>query len=534
MEYLDELFILLLVLQGVYNLYQKVTGGNAAEQAENMPPPEEDDGTWSLMLGRAREQVRSAQQQLVRNLLRARRVAEGLTGPRVEPLRRAIDQRVRPAMLEIGAELEALEAHFGPAEGDDPDDEEAARRMAEWSARADDLRRLLTRSARLMEALGAIENGARWRSDPRLGEILGDIDVVADSMLAPLAAGGRLDRVAWPEGPPLTLPAVSDPDTLRALLDGHPLVFVDSDVVDEQDRWPRVIQAVARAVIATLPGVLAPLRRALDPGVPAWLPRQQGRQIVFDPQAAAARWLDALAVDALAALMMGPVALAALVEHLARPEDPYAVVRARAGRDHRTVGRTPPDHLRVAAMAAVLTRMGYDVEARDLRQRWDALHGEPEALILPSLFGPAVGLPLERALEPLRAPLMALVADRHAALGDRSFSGLGHFEMSPGLWARARQRAESVAAGRAFSDAPRIVVAAALIAAERQGAFDHRLDRAVHRLITQPGERLPSDPHYRPRRVDLGDPLTARDLIDAIVLRSALHRPHGARARRKL
>lgn len=534
MEYLDELFILLLVLQGVYNLYQKVTGGNAAEQAENMPPPEEDDGTWTLMLGRAREQVRSAQQQLIVHLLRARQVAEGLTGPRVEPLRRAVDERVRPAMREIGAELDALAAHFGSAEDGAPTAEDAARRMAEWSARADDLRRLLTRSARLMEALGAIENAARWRSDPRLGEILGDIDTVAASMLAPLAAAGRIDRVAWPEGPPLTLPAVNDPATLRALLDGHPLVFVDGDVVDEQARWPRVTEAVARTVLATLPGLVAPLRRALDPGVPAWLPRQQGRQIVFDPQAAAARWLDALAVDALAAIMMGPIALAALVERRARPEDPYAVIRARAGHDHRTIGRTPPDHLRVAAMAAVLTRMGYDVEARDLRQRWDTLHGEPEALTLPSLFGPAVGLPLERALEPLRGPLTALVSDRHTALGDSTFSELGHFEMSPGLWARARQRAEFVAAGRAFSDSPRIVVAAALLAAERKGAFDHRLDRAVHRLVTQPGERLPADPHYRPRRVDLGDPLTARDLIDAIVLRSALHRPHGASARRRL
>lgn len=536
MEYLDELFILLLVLQGVYNLYQRVTGGNAAQKAEEMPPPEQDDGTWSLMLDRARERVEASRGQLVTHRERARLLAERLTGPRVIALRRAVEDRVLPELDAIDAGMARLAEHFAAPDAEAPPDaEEAARQMAGWSARSEEMRALLSRSARLHEALGAIDGAARWRDDARLGAILGDVDAVADSMLAPLVQAARADRIDWPEGRPLTLPEVGDPETLRALLDQHPVVFVDNDVVDEQTRWPLVVDAVARAVVRTVPDLIEPLRDALDPGVPPWLPRQVGRDIVFDTRAAGARWLDAVAVDAVAAVMMGPVALHALIERLARPGDPYAVIRVRPGQDHRTVGHEPPAHLRVVLMASALTRLGYDVEARELLDRWDELHGAPRVLSLPSLFGPAVGLPVDSAASPLLGPLGELVTGRHAALGDRGFAALGGFEMSPGLWSRARHRAKQLADNQSFSDEPRVVVAGALLAADRGEGFTPRLDRAVHRLITHPGERAPADPHYRPRQIHLGDPLTARDLIEAVVLRGALSRPHSApSARRRL
>lgn len=536
MEYLDELFILLVVLQGVYSLYQRVTGGDASKKAEEMPPPEEDDGTWALMLARARERVDAARQQLVAHRERARLLAERLSGSRVAALRRAVEERVMPELDAIDGGMALLARHFVLPEGEAaPNAEEAARQMAAWSARSDELRDLLGRSARMAEALGAIDGAARWRDDARLGAILGDVDAVADSMLAPLAQAARADRVDWPEGRALTLPEVGDPETLRRLLADHPVVFVDNDVVDEQTRWPVVIEAVARAVLRTVPDLLDPLRDALNPGVPPWLPRQVGRDIVFDTRPAGARWLDVVAVDAVAAVMMGPVALHALIERLARPGDPYAVVRVRPGQDHRTVGPVPPAHLRVVLVASALTRLGYDVEARELLDRWDEMHGAPRVLSLPSLFGPAVGLPVDSAAAPLLGPVGELVTERHAALGDRGFGAITGFEMSPGLWGRARHRARQLADNQAFADEPRLVVAGALLAADRGEGFTTRLDRAVHRLITHPGERAPADPHYRPRQIHLGDPLTARDLIEAIVLRGALSRPQAPQsARRRL
>ncbi len=537
MEFIDELFILLVVLQGVYNLYQRVTGGNAGEQAENMPPPEEDDGTWTIMLVRARERTARAREQLARNRQRAQRVAAGLGGAAVAPLRRAIEQRLVPEFDRIDAALAALAARLAEVdlEDDGPEAaERAARLMSDWAARADEMRELLGRQARLVDVLGALEGAARWRNDPRLGPIMADVDAVAASMLAPLAAGAGSGWFDWPGGAPLTLPEVGDPDAVRGLLAEHPVVFVDTDVADGQTRWPAVIEAVARTVVRTRPALLRPIIEARHPGVPAWLPRQQGRRVVFDLQAAAGAWFEAVAVDVLAALMMGPAALMGLIERLARPDDPFAVVRARPGPDHHTLSAQPPAHLRAHLTAAALTAIGYDVEARALLNRWNALHGEPAALSLPSAFGVAVVLPVEPAVEALRPWITALLGERHDALGGRALSALTHFEMSPGLWSRARERATRLSGGRSFSDAPRIIVAAALVVADGQG-FDARLDRAVHRLITHPGERAPADPHYRPRRADLGDPLTGRDLLEAVVLRAALDRPHGQqRTRRRL
>lgn len=540
MEHIDKIFIVLLVLQGVYNLYQRVTGGNAAEKADAMPPAEEDDGTWALMLDRARERVAAARAQLAAHRARAAQLAERLAGPRVEPLRRAIEQRMLPQLDLIGDGFADLAALF--AEPDEPADSDPRRRdardaerMSDWASQAEELRLLLGRASRLVENLSDIEGAARWRDDARLGPILGDIDAVAASMLAPMANAARADRLVWPAGPPVTLPRVGDPGAMRALLAEHPVIFVDPDVADEQARWPAVIEAVARAALHTVPGLFEAGQQAIDPGVPAWLPRQQGRKVVFDPQPAAARWYEVLAVDTVAAVMMGPVAMRGLMHRLARPDDPFAVIRARAGIDHRTVGPEPPAHLRVALMAEVLVGQGYEVEARDRFRAWDLQHGSPSAISLPSLFGPAVNLPLARAMAPLLGPLTALATERHPALGDRSFSALGHFEMSPGLWGRARQQAARLVDDRPFNDSPRVVVAAAILAAEALGGFGPRLDRAVHRLITAPGERPPADPNYRPKRPDLGDPISARDLVEAVVLRAVLHRPHGGQqARRRL
>lgn len=537
MEFIDELFILIIVLQGVYNLYQRVTGGNAAEKAENMPPPEEDDGTWLIMLARARDRLADARRRLAGHTQRAQRVAEGMSGAAVAPLRRAIETRLLPELQAIDRALTDLSSRFSliDLDGEDPAaGEQAARLMSDWAAQADTLRSLLGEVGRQVALLGALEGAARWRSDPRLGGILADVDAVATSMLAPLAQAAESGWMQWPAAAPLTVPEVGDPQALRRLLADHPLVFVDPDVADGQTRWPAVIEAVARAVVQTRPEILGGINRARHPGVPAWLPRQQGRRVVFDVEASAAVWFEAAAVDAVAAVMMGPVALTALVERLARPDDPFAVVRARAGVDHRTLGPEPPAHLRVLLTARVLARLGFDVEAGAIAQRWSEMHGNPRAISLPSLFGAAVGLPTERAVEALMPWLFDLVASPVAGLGDRSFAALGHFEMSPGLWSRTRQAAGLLSAGRGFRETPRIVVAAALLTAEKSGGVDVRLDRAVHRLITDPGERPAPDPHYRPRRVDLGDPLTARDLVEAITLRAALHRKHGHRARRRL
>lgn len=527
MEFLDELFILLVVLQAVYGLYQRVTGGDAAQKAEAMPPPEADDGTRALLVERAREQVEAARGHVAH--LRARATALGLrlSGPGLAPLADAVAGRISPALAALDRALAEQAAALPPPAADPaalPDED-----AVDWALLADRLRGALGELHRQSAALTAIEAAVRWREDPRLGPVLADVDAVAASMLDPLAAAARHERLDWPTGAPITLPAGGDPEAVRALLPDHPVVFVDADVADEQTRWPAVIEAVSRTVVHTRPGLVAPLR-AHFAGGPPWLPRQQGRRVIVELDALCAEWLDVVVADAVAAVMMGPVALRGFVARWARPDDPYAVVRVERGADHRLAGPTPPPHLRVHLMAAALHEMGFDIEARALRDGWDAQHDEPATLVMPSLFGPSVQLPVDRAAAPLRPRVMEVAVGRHPAFGGRRFASIGAFEMSPGLWARTRQRAADLAGGRRFAESPRIVVAAAILAAEQSpGGFGPRLNRLVHGLIVEPGERPAPDPRYRPRRPDLGEPLGPRELIEAVALRAVLRRPRAHR-----
>ena len=251
MEFVDKIVILIFVLQAVYSLYQKVTGGNAGQKAADMPPPdaENDDGTFALVILRARQQVTNALRAQERLANRISRLAGRLDGPALAPLRAAAAGPVADELARIMRGLTHLKTIL---QGDENDPET----MLLYAQHGHQLAGLMTAQAQLGSVVGALDGAARWREDPTLGPLLADVDAVAAAAFGPLADMARRGSMQWPSGAPLTMPEVGDPRAVRAVLADHPVVFVEGDVVDEQLRWPVVIEALAETVMTTVPDLL--------------------------------------------------------------------------------------------------------------------------------------------------------------------------------------------------------------------------------------------------------------------------------------
>lgn len=525
MDLIDELIILIFVLQAVYSLYQRVTGSNQAEEAEQMelPSAAEDDGTWALMLARARDQLVTAARELERLAARVERLAAELaidpasSGPLVE----ALDAQLRPQLIDAQRQVASLTALFSA------DDVDPAR-LIERLASADDIRQIYAHMTVVRVGLGVLGAAGRWRRDPALAALLVDAEAAANALLAPMTRFATANS-GWPETPAIVLPQPSDdPDATRRLFPDRPVVFLPDDFGDERLQWPALAREVARGLIQTLPGLATQIRALLGPTDPPWLPRREGRRVVFDLQAAAGAWLPVLAVDAVWTLMLGPGALHAIRVGESRPEDPFEIVRVRAGRDRRQIGTNPPVHLRVHLIGHLLGAMGFQAEARILLRDWDQAHGSPEALIMPSMFAQSVHLPMERAMQTFGPLVEQIRSAPFAALAGRGWSSVTGFELSPGLQGRIRQRTESLANRARFQDDPRIVIAAAAALVDQRGASPRLIQQVSHAILGR-GEQRDPDPNYAPGRVPrLGDPVRPREIIEAIILRAAL-RPVGRR-----
>ena len=103
MDFIDKIVILIFVLQAVYSLYQRVTGGNAGEKAAEMPPPDaqNDDGTFALVLIRARQQAVNALQTQTRVAERVSALAERLGGHGPAPFQAAVEGPVAAELARI-------------------------------------------------------------------------------------------------------------------------------------------------------------------------------------------------------------------------------------------------------------------------------------------------------------------------------------------------------------------------------------------------------------------------------------------------
>ena len=243
-------------------------------------------------------------------------------------------------------------------------------------------------------------------------------------------------------------------------------------------------------------------------------------------------WVHELTSDAVATLMLGPAALHGFIHSFARPDDPERVLIA--GGDARGYREHPPAHLRVHLSAALLTRMGFDQEAKALVEDWDRLHGAPEFIALATTRGSLVSLPLEQLVEHGRRAEEALYGTPLACLDGVTLQDFPAFEMSPGMWARVQRRAADLIAGEDFHADGRTALAAAIVARARRPDLAARIERGLQVAVLgrDAHERHAADPHYQRRRgASAARQGLAHQVRDALLLAEILERPAARRRR---
>lgn len=380
--------------------------------------------------------------------------------------------------------------------------------------------------------LQALTLAADARVDRERAGLIADAEAVAMDLLEPLRQFARRQSGNPLTERPICLPAGEGEDSVwRELLPGNPLIVVPSGLADSLPRWAALPHEIGHVVHRRWPGYADEAREALAGTRRGPASVEEGeRPAAFDAEDTLTAWHEEMLADAFTALTFGPAALQGMVACFARPDAPTAVWRAevRGGRSDQP----PPAQLRVLWMAWLLERMAFEIEPRVLLGAWGRTHGRVEEILLVDPEGGERRVPLAGLLEAGIARLEVWYSRQWACFAEHTLADIPGLEMTPGLWNRVRESAVELVRGEPVLQAPRLVLAAAVVASGLAPSAIRGIAAAARASIqgAETGERRPRDGHYqvgapqgRPRG-GLGE------LQAALILREVLtRRPAGAR-----
>ncbi len=374
-----------------------------------------------------------------------------------------------------------------------------------------------------------LERMADWRSDPERALLLADADAIAADLLDPVQRLAGVQGFRFPDQRPICAPAQPGGESLwlGLLPEGYPVVFVPDDFGEDLFRQASLPHEIGHLMWLRIPGLADEMRHATGLVEPGRALQWDGQQVRGSQAWPYSAWLPELVADALAMLLLGPAALRGLVYSFAQPHDPEAVTFA-AMTDEGRYDEHPPAHLRVHLGARLLHRMGYDQQVKPIVEEWDALHGAPDSLVLPTAQGQLIALSMAQALAFGGPRMEAWYTAEYAALDGLGLADFTGLEMTPGMWAKVQRRAVELAEGKPFHDGGRVVLAAAIEARALHPDRAQRIESGLRRAILgrDAEERRSADPAYqRAAKADQGPDPFARQVRDAVILRQFLRPP---------
>ncbi len=521
----DNLLVIVIVLQALWSLFSRLLkkqNGDAGELYVEAPEaaraPEMDE--WLRHAGRQLDEALALASELMGRLDDLKGELAKAEGP-LAPLAGVIDTPVRAELVQSIDLMERAQA--------------AREESAEaFFRRADALRQAYEALSLARVRVDVLELIVAWRSDRHLAGHLADADAMATGLLEPLRRFSNDHGLGFPPLRPVCVPAApGDEAVIYGLFPGQPVIFVPDDFGEDLLRWPSLAHEVGHLMWRFLPGFAYDLREFIVSDGPAWLPHVSGREVTFDVHACFGAWLPEIVADLFCAMLLGPAALRGMVHSFAT-EHPADATRAHAARDGHTIEEHPPAHLRVMLVAHLLESSGFPPSnwEESLRE-WDLRHDAPVTLRFPTLQGDEIELGLPRFLALGRALVDRFRASEYPSLAGYTFSAVHDLTMSPGMWAKACDRAKDLRGDKPFNDSPRIVLTAAIEAVGHMPGASVRIAKGVRRAVIgrDTRERRVADPAYATHTAPPVDALTINDVVDAMILRQFLHRPHAARDR---
>ena len=371
-----------------------------------------------------------------------------------------------------------------------------------------------------------LQQMAVWRSDPRLGRLLADADAIAASLLEPIQRMAGVQSFVFPHQRPICAPANPDAEALWVglLPEGYPVIFVPDDFSDDLFRQASLPHEVGHLLWLRVPGLADELRAVTDLRLAGRVLEWDGQQVRGAVGWPFGAWLPEIFADAVCVLMLGPAGLRGLTHSFASPESPGAVVAGHLDAQGY-YDEHPPAHLRVHLAGALLHRMGFDQEIRPILDEWDAAHGHPDALVLPTRDGPRVSVPFTQ-LRAFGADVMERIYTAPLeCLDGIDLQDLPGLEMSPGLWAKVKRHAAELAEGRPFHEDGRVALASAIEARARFPDRAARIEEGLLRAVLgrDADDRLAPDAHYNRGLVPRGPHgKLAHQVLDGMLLADIL------------
>ncbi|MCB9655138.1 MAG: hypothetical protein H6729_13525 [Deltaproteobacteria bacterium] len=394
--------------------------------------------------------------------------------------------------------------------------------------------------------LDVLEQIFEWRTSPKYRAHLADADALAAALWAPVENLARSEGLPILAERPICVPAVQNGEAivLGLLPRGYPVIFVPPDFSASIFRWGSVAHEIGHLIWRTVPGFAEEVTARVGGAASSRLIRSDG-DLAQGLQRMFGLWTEELVADCLTVMMLGPAGLRSLVESFQSPEEVDRVLWVYADSEGR-YDEHPPAHLRVHLAAAMLDRMGYDVEAKALCAAWDKRHAHPEHLYFPA-YPENFALRVEVVESFGRTWIADFYEGGYVSLGGRELRSVQGLELTPGLWAQVGRATAEMLDGHAVRYDPRVCIAAAIESSALSPARATRVARAVVRSILgrDADERKPNDPHFdrdedpggdaldRDRRVHGSRTrpwrgLTAADVRGAVILRTLLdRRPSG-------
>ncbi len=379
------------------------------------------------------------------------------------------------------------------------------------------------------------------RRSPRLVELLGDTDALADASYAPIVehcTNRRIrlasDRAATiVDGDKLYFYSVSDPSGLAAIV-------LPESFTRELVAWPAIAHEIGHDFYHSVDGLPEQLAKALALGGEIAIPAVQAaggvaRAVADVPQRAVTAWREELFADAFGTMMLGPAYVQTMARLFASPAEPARALVLAVDAEGGGLPRYeehPPGHVRVVVACRLLGQMGYGAEADRLERRWRAEHAEPDALYVPLSNGRYAALAEEPVLARAAQVGRALYLTGLPTLGGQPLRSIPGLDFGPREHAEAERCAARFAALRpATPGDPRMLVAGAVLATlaqPRRAAQIYALARAAIRGLD--AARAADDDAAADARAD-ADVVDATALREALILGALLAPPRAWRAR---
>jgi hypothetical protein len=224
-------------------------------------------------------------------------------------------------------------------------------------------------------------------------------------------------------------------------------------------------------------------------------------------------WLETLFADAWATLALGPAYAVGLRRQA--PDDATEAARIVADAGGTGYGPVPPAHLRILLCCDLLSSLGHsDAAARQIAL-WRSAVGPGDRLLLPTRESVGTVDPLgletrEGAGEHLEVPVEIVRAfgsrvveictsEPLAALSGANLAALPGLRFTPKDQAAAEQAASVLGSGQPARAMPRVLLAAALLAADQAPGRQAEIRVALRRSLA-PAEAEPAAPRRRPTR----------------------------------